>query len=183
MFQCMEKRSTATMAIQNPGMDTQNREKNENRLSTKELARVAEMTPIGHGDEQGNHDGKEHHFQGGGQPLGDQVRNFLVPLQGASQISLDRIAEPVEIPHVVRLIQAQFGANCGHRLLIGPESEHDPNRVARAEVDKGRDEDGDEEETGMRTSNRRRMYFSKTNGLPGSNKSSSRPERDALATS
>ena len=47
MFQYMEKSRTATMAIQNPGMETQNREKNENKLSIKELARVAEMTPMG----------------------------------------------------------------------------------------------------------------------------------------
>ena len=100
----------------------------------------------GHGDDQGHHDGKDHHLQGGGKPFGDEVQNFLVPLERAPQISPHRVAEPVEIPHVVRLVQAEFGANFGDRLFIGAEAQHDPHRVARAEVDQGRDQDGDEEE-------------------------------------
>ena len=78
------------MAIQNPGMDTQNREKNENRLSIEDVGPRGRNDPDGYGDEQGDHDGKEHHFQGGGQPLGDEVQDLLVSLERAAQGSPGR---------------------------------------------------------------------------------------------
>ena len=89
---------------------------------------------------------KNDHLQGGRQALGDQVDHLLVPLQRAAQIPLDGIAQPVQVPEVIGLVQAQFGADRRHRVLLGPDAEHHPHRVARAEIDQGRDQHGHQEE-------------------------------------